>query len=168
MSLTIRAVAPRDYAAIAALQAPYIRDTTVSFSAIVKDEAALAAYFGARDAAGRGSFLAEEGGRLLGFASYDQFRPNDGYRHTMEHTIMLAPEARGRGAGRALMEAIEAHSRAAGQHAMVGAITADNHDSIGFHAAIGYEVVGRMPQVGRKFDRWLDLVLMQKLLMTGE
>lgn len=164
MSVTIRPVEPRDHAALAEIFGHYVRNTTVSLSAVEKDEAMMRAYFEGRNALGRGSFLAEEAGEILGYATYDQFRPNDGYRHTMEHTIMLTPEARGRGAGRALMQAVEDHARAAGQHVLVGAITADNAASIAFHDAMGYQVVGRMPQVGRKFDQWHDLVLMQKVL----
>lgn len=164
MSLTIRPVEPRDHAALAEIFSHYVRHTTVSLSAVEKDAAAMAAYFEGRAALGRGNFVAEEGGEVLGYATYDQFRPNDGYRHTMEHTIMLTAAAAGRGAGRALMQALEDHARAAGQHVLVGAITADNASSIAFHEAMGFEITGRMPQVGRKFDQWHDLVLMQKLL----
>ncbi|MGI3165091.1 GNAT family N-acetyltransferase [Pseudooceanicola sp. 200-1SW] len=164
MTLTIRPVAPRDYAPLAEIFSHYVRETTVSLSAVEKDAATMGAYFEARAALGRGSFVAEEGAEILGYATYDQFRPNDGYRHTMEHTVMLTAAAAGRGAGRALMQAVEDHARAAGQHVLVGAITADNAASIGFHQAIGFEIVARMPQVGRKFDRWHDLVIMQKIL----
>ena len=82
----------------------------------------------------------------------------------MEHTVLLAPAAQGKGLGRALMAALEAHAAAAGAHVMIAAIDADNAAGRAFHAALGYVQTGLMPQTGRKFGRWLDLVLMQKIL----
>lgn len=136
----------------------------MTFASEEKTEETLPLYIETRRSQGRETFVAERAGQVLGFASYDQFRGGDGYVHAMEHTIILAPESQGQGAGRALMQAIEGHAREAGAHVMVAGVSAENATGIGFHAAIGYEETGRMPQVGRKFDRWLDLVLMQKLL----
>ena len=62
------------------------------------------------------------------------------------------------------MQAVESHARAAGAHVMIAAITADNLKSIGFHARLGYAQAGLLPQVGYKFGRYHDLVLMQKIL----
>lgn len=164
MSLKIRPVVSDDYPQVLEIWTPYYRNTTVTFASEEKTSETLPVYVENRRAAGRETFVAEEDGAVLGFASYDQFRGGDGYVHAMEHTIILAPEARGRGAGRALMQAIEDHARAAGGHVMVAGVSAENAAGVAFHEALGYETVGRMPQVGRKFDRWLDLVLMQKLL----
>ena len=119
------------------------------------------------DQAGSGrAFLigAADDGRVLGFASYDQFRAGNGYVHAMEHTVILAPEAHGRGLGRALMTAIEEHARIRGGHSMVAGVSGENAAGIAFHRALGYAHVGLLPQSGRKFGRWLDLVLMQKFL----
>ncbi|WP_040607753.1 GNAT family N-acetyltransferase [Oceanicola sp. S124] len=164
MPLRIRPIVSDDYPRILEIWSPYYRDTTVTFASEEKTSVTLPLYVENRRAAGRETFVAERDGEVLGLASYDQFRGGDGYVHAMEHTIILAPEAKGQGAGRALMQAIEDHARAAGAHVMVAGVSGENPAGVAFHAALGYETVGRMPQVGRKFGRWLDLVLMQKLL----
>jgi len=104
---------------------------------------------------------------VIGFAAYASFRGAGrwpGYRYTVEHTIHLDHAVWGAGIGTALLEALVERARAGGLHVMVGAIDADNTGSIRFHERLGFVEVARMPQVGRKFDRWLDLVLMQRIL----
>lgn len=91
---------------------PMIRDTTVTFSSEEKTLASLSAMIAARRAAGQEFFVAEDAGRVLGFVTYGQFRSGNGYVHAMEHTIILAPEARGMGLGRTLMATLEDHARA--------------------------------------------------------
>ena len=162
--MTIRPVRDEDFAAIVEFWNPLIRETTVTFSSEEKTLEELAAMVLARRAAGREFVVFEAGGTVRGFASYDQFRAGNGYVHAMEHTVILAPDTRGSGAGRALMTAIEDHARKAGGHSMVAGISGENAAAIAFHKAIGYAHVGHLPQSGRKFGRWLDLVLMQKLL----
>jgi phosphinothricin acetyltransferase len=82
----------------------------------------------------------------------------------MEHSVVLAPEARGAGLGRALMHALEEHARAAGVHCLIAGVSAENPSGLRFHGAIGFEEVARLPEVGFKNGRFLDLVLMQKML----
>lgn len=140
-----------------------IRETTITFTTVLKTEADLAAMIAARRAAGREFFVVREGG-AIGFATYDQFRAGPGYAHAMEHTILLPPELRGRGAGRALMDRVEAHARAGGAHTLFAGVSGENAGGIAFHARIGFDVSARYPEAGRKFGRWLDLVLMMKKL----
>lgn len=165
--MPIRPARPDDHAAMAAIWNPLIRETTVIFHSTERDAEAVAAYVAARRAAGREVWVAEAAGSVVGLASYDQFRAGNGYAHAMEHTVLLAPAAQGQGLGRALMAALEAHAAAAGAHVMIAAIDADNAAGRAFHAALGYVQTGHMPQTGRKFGRWLDLVLMQKILSAG-
>jgi phosphinothricin acetyltransferase len=82
----------------------------------------------------------------------------------MEHTVMLAPSARGRGIGRALMAALEDHARAGGAKSMFAGVSAANPEGRAFHARLGYGEVAVLPAVGFKAGHWLDLVLMQKFL----
>ena len=159
----IRPATREDAPAVAALWNPLIRESLVTFNAVEKSEAEIAALIDAAHADGR-AFLVADPGEILGFVTYVQFRGGIGYRHSMEHTIILAPEARGRGTGRALMAAAEADAAARGAHVMVAGISAENPGGRAFHAAIGYRELAVLPEVGRKFDRWLDLVLMAKRL----
>lgn len=121
-------------------------------------------WFDAKQQRGFPVLVAVEGDKVLGFASYGDFRPFPGYSQSVEHSIYVAPDAHRRGIGRALLGALIARGRAAGLHAMIGGIDASNDGSIALHQAMGFTQVGRMPQVGHKFGRWLDLVFMQKLL----
>ncbi len=160
----IRAARNADLAAILAIWNPVIRDTLVTFNATEKSEADLAAMIGERVAAGYAFLVAEEGGTLAGFATYSQFRGGIGYARTMEHTVILSPAAHGRGIGRALMAAVEDHARNGGAHSMFAGVSGANPEGRAFHAAIGYREVATLREVGWKFGRYLDLVLMQKLL----
>ena len=155
----IRPAHPGDAPAIAALWNPIIRDTAITFNPQEKTSAEIAEMIVAR-----ACFLVAEETGLQGFATYAQFRAGLGYAQSQEHTIILAPAGRGRGLGRALMSALEADARDRGHHVMVAGVSASNPDGIAFHAALGYAIVGRMPQVGWKLGPWHDLVLMQKIL----
>jgi phosphinothricin acetyltransferase len=160
----IRAATLGDAPAISAIWAPVIRATAITFNPEIRPAEFVADMIATRQA-GPGAFMvAHAGDAVLGFASYAQFRAGLGYARTMEHTIVLAPAAQGKGLGRRLLTALEDHARAQGHHVMVAAITGSNTGSVRFHASAGYDHVGTMPQVGWKFGRFHDLVLMQKTL----
>ena len=114
--------------------------------------------------AGLPVLVAAEGERVLGYASCGPFRAFDGYRQTVEHSVYVAEEARRRGVATALLMAIEEHARGRGMHVLLGGIAADNEPSLRLHAKLGFRETARMPEVGQKFGRWLDLVFMQKVL----
>ncbi len=109
-------------------------------------------------------FVAEEGGTVLGHASYGTYRSRSGYNKTVEHSIYLRKEAQGRGIGKALMQALIDDARARGFHLMVAVIDAKNAGSIAFHERFGFEMAGILPQAGHKFGRWLDQVYMYLIL----
>lgn len=155
----IRPARPEDAPAIAAIWNRIIRDTVATFTTAKKDPAVLAE--GMRT---QPYWVAEEAGEILGFATYFQFRGGPGYAHTMEHSVHLDPRAQGKGLGRALMATLEDHARAHGVHSLFAGISGENAAGIAFHAALGYVHTARLSQVGRKFGRWHDLVLMQKFL----
>ena len=158
--MRIRPAEARDAAALTAIQNPVIRETAITFNPVEKSEADMKATI-----ADAPCFLvAEDAGRVLGFASYDQFRKGQGYGRTVEHTIVLGDAARGKGVGTALMAAIEDHARKAGMGSIWAGVSGENPGGIAFHTRLGYEEVACLPKVGFKFGRWMDLVLMRKWL----
>ena len=116
------------------------------------------------DTRGRGFLVAVEGENVLSLATFFPFRSGNGYDFTVEYSVISAPEARGTGAGRAVVEALMQEARAQGKHSIWGVVSAENEAGLAFHKALGFEQVARLPQVGRKFDRWLDAIYMQKML----
>lgn len=101
---------------------------------------------------------------VLGYASFGDWRPFDGYKQTVEHSVYVREGQQGAGIGTALMQALMLRARQLDKHVMVAAVDADNIASIKLHLALGFQQVGLMQQVGRKFGRWLDLVWLQLIL----
>ena len=162
--MKIRSAIISDAGAIAAFWGPMIRDTHVTFEHTAKSAPDVAAMITDCGASGYAFLVAEDAGRVVGYATYRQFRAGTGYAHTVEHSVILAPIGQGRGVGRALLGALEDHARDAGVHSMIAAISSENPDAIAFHRGLGYREVAIMPEAGRKFDRWLDLHMLQKIL----
>jgi phosphinothricin acetyltransferase len=159
----IRDATTADASAIAAIWNPIVRDTVVTFWPHERSEADIARLIAERQTAGW-AFLVAEGAEVLGFASFFQFRGGPGYARTMELTINLSPEARGKGVGAALIRALEARATSAGARVLIGAVTGSNTASVAFHQRMGFVEMGRIPQAGWKFGRFHDLVLMGKML----
>lgn len=156
----IRPATAQDAPAIAAIWNQIIRDTTATFTSLEKDPTALADLI----AQGVPWWVADVNNTVQGHATYGQFRGGPGYARSMEHSIHLSNTAQGLGLGRKLMTTLESHARAAGAHVMVAGISGENTAGQAFHARIGYVECGRVLQAGHKFGRYLDLVLMQKIL----
>ncbi|QDC09003.1 N-acetyltransferase family protein [Oceanicola sp. D3] len=155
----VRRAAPEDAGPICELINWVVRETVVTFNSVEKVPDEIAA------AMEQAPFwVTEQAGRVVGYASYGPFRGGVGYGRTKEHSIAVRPEAWGRGAGRALMAALCAHASAAGVHSLFAGVSGENEAGARFHAALGFQEVARLRQVGWKFDRWHDLVLMQKFL----
>jgi L-amino acid N-acyltransferase YncA len=107
-------------------------------------------------------------GAVVGYAYAAPYRPRPAYRYTVEDSVYLAPSAQRRGIGRALLDRLMHVCTARGDRQMVAVIgDAANTPSIALHAAAGFVESGRLTNVGRKFDRWLDIVLMQRALGDG-
>lgn len=162
--MILRAARAADAQAMADIINPIIRETLITFNSREKTVEDLRAEMAERASGAHRGLVAEAAGVVLGYASYKQFRGGPGYARTAEHSIALAAGARGRGVGRALMRALEEDARNAGMHSMIAGVSAENPGGRAFHAHLGYAQVAVLPQVGWKFDRWLDLILMQKLL----
>ena len=138
--------------------------TTAAWNDVLVDLENRRTWWRGRTDAGFPILVAVEGDSVLGYASYGPFRAFDGYRQTVEHSVYVAEGARRRGVASALIKALEERARAQGMHVLLGGIAADNEASLRLHAKLGFVETGRMPEVGQKFGRYLDLVFMQKLL----
>ena len=112
--------------------------------------------------AGQAALIAEQGQSIVGWASYGLFRTGEGYGRTMEHSVHVKTAQRRSGIGRQLITRLLAQADDAGVHAMIGAIESTNTASIALHTEFEFVEVGRLPEIGWKFDRWLSLVLMQR------
>ncbi|WP_327147626.1 GNAT family N-acetyltransferase [Nocardia sp. NBC_01329] len=120
------------------------------------------AWFRNRTEHNRPVVVAEVGGELAGYASYGPWRPKSGYRHTVENSVYIADRFQRRGIGAALLAELVARAEKAGDiHAMIAAVESSNTGSIALHERFGFRTVGVLPEVGRKFGRWMDLTLMQ-------
>jgi phosphinothricin acetyltransferase len=108
----------------------------------------------------------DDEGMLLGFGSYGTFRAWPAYKYTVEHSVYVHKDHRGRGLGRAVMRELIAAARQNDVYAMIGGIDATNTGSIVLHEQLGFKHAGTLPQVGFKFGRWLDLAFYQLLLDT--
>lgn len=161
---TIRSATPDDLPSILAIYNEAVLTTTASYDLEPASLEDRAAWYAQRTAAGLPVFVADLGGTVAGFSSFGPFRPKPGYRHTVEHTVYVGSAWRGRGLGRLLMLPLIERARAMGHHVMIGVIDAENEGSRRFHEALGFFEAGRLRQVGHKFGRWLDLILMQLML----
>lgn len=160
--MNIRPAEQTDAKFIAALWNRMIRETDATFTTQEKDISDIAALIAERQDA----FWVAHAQGFQGFVTYGSFRSGPGYAATVEHTIILAQEAQGRGVGRMLMRRAIEGAQAQGHHVMIAAISGANPEAVTFHGKFGFEQTARMPQVGRKDGKWLDLILMQKFIST--
>ncbi len=110
--------------------------------------------------------MVAESGELLGFASYGTFRAWPAYKYTVEHSIYVAAEHRGKGVGKRLLQQLIDEACAQNYHVLIGGIDSQNVASIHLHRQFGFQHAGTLRQVGFKFGRWLDLDFYQLILAT--
>lgn len=110
--------------------------------------------------------MVDASGTLLGFATYGTFRAWSAYKYTVEHSVYVHTNHRGRGIGYKLLSNLLDEAKTRNVHAMIGVIDAQNAVSRALHTKLGFEHTGTLSQVGFKFGRWLDVVFYQKLLPT--
>ncbi len=159
--MELRAATAQDAAGIALIYNDAVANTTAIWNDVQVDVANRAAWIAERQAQGFPVLVAVESDAVLGYASYGPWRPHDGYRRTVEHSVYVSTQARGQGLGITLMEALIAAAKAQGLHVMVAGIDASNAVSIRLHERLGFAQTGLLPQVGMKFGRWLDLAFLQ-------
>lgn len=166
---TIRNCTRDDMAAVTAIYAHHVLHSSGTFELDPPSQAEINAR--REEVLGRGLpwLIAEAGGKVLGYAYCNWFRPRPAYRYAAEDSIYLAAEAQGQGLGRALLSELLVRAEQAGMRKMVAVIgDTSNHSSIGLHRACGFRHAGTLRSTGWKFERWLDTVLMEIPLGLGD
>jgi phosphinothricin acetyltransferase len=149
---------------ITAIYNDAVEHTTAIWNETKIDGANRLAWLSDRRRAGYPVLVALDDQDVLGYASFGDWRAWDGYRHTVEHSIYVRADQRGKGIGEALMLVLIERARKIGKHVMVAGIEAKNAPSIRLHEKLGFEQVGHLKEVGAKFGAWLDLAFLQLTL----
>jgi phosphinothricin acetyltransferase len=167
-STLIRPATPADIAAITRIYAEAVRHGTASFELEPPDEAEMARRFRSLLDGGYPYQVAEIGGTVVGYAYAGPYRPRPAYRFSVEDSVYIDPGAQRRGIGRALLSRLIEAAERRGYRQMI-AVIGDSAQtaSIELHRGLGFHLVGTIENVGFKFDRWLDTVLMQRALGPG-
>lgn len=160
-SVIIRDATEADLPEVLAIYNHAVAETTAIWNETLVDLDNRRAWFELRKARGFPILIADVDGRVAGYASYGDWRPFDGFRQSVEHSVYVEKDHHGRGLGRALMTALIERARLGGIHVMVAAIEAGNQGSIALHAKLGFRLVGTHSEVGTKFGRFLDLTMME-------
>jgi L-amino acid N-acyltransferase YncA len=152
----IRPCIPRDAAAICAIYNPFVRDTVITFEETPVSTAEMAQRI--TDVTASFPWLvAEEEGAIAGYAYATPWKTRSAYRFSVETTVYVAPGHARRGLGLALYRELIAALRKLDVHCAVGGIALPNPASVALHEKLGFKKIGQFVEVGRKFDRWVDV-----------
>jgi phosphinothricin acetyltransferase len=151
-----------DVPAITQIYKHYVDETVITFDTEAPSETAMAEKFGHLIDLGHPLIVVEEAGKVVGYAYASFYRPRAAYRFTAEDSIYLAPDQVGKGLGGKLLTALMEESRVFGFKQMLAVITAERANSIRLHEKHGFKLIGKYEALGFKFDRWLDIVHMQR------
>jgi phosphinothricin acetyltransferase len=161
---TIRLAEPADAEAIRSIYNVEVAESTVTFDLVPRSLEQQEEWIG-RHSGGHPAVVAlDDAGTVLGFGSLSPYKERPAYAPTVEDSIYVHREERGAGVGRALLGELIRLAQGYGYHSVVARIVGGHDTSIGLHAAHGFELVGVEREVGRKLGRWLDVVIMQRLL----
>ena len=163
VAVRIRPATPADAEATARIYNAEVTGSTVTFDLVTRTVEEQAAWLDARSGALE-VVVAEIDGTVAGFASLSPYRERAAYRTTVEDSVYVHEDFRGAGVGRALLTAIVDVAAQRGFHSVIGRIVESHDASIRLHRSVGFDLVGVEREVGRKFGRWLDVVVMQKML----
>jgi len=167
--IAVRAAVPADLEQVAAIYAHYVTTSVATFEEIPPTAADWRRRLD--DLAGQNlPFLVAESGAVVGGYAYAApWRPKPAYRHTVEDTVYVSPVRTGLGLGSALLGALLAQCERTGARQVIAIIADSGSDaSMALHRRFGFAQAGRLSGVGRKHGRWIDTVLMQRQLGTGE
>jgi len=169
MTLALRPSQPDDLTAITEIYAHHVRHGTGTFEIDPPSLEDMRNRHADVLHKGLPYLVAEEAGQILGFAYCNWFKPRPAYRFSAEDSIYIAPSAHRRGLGRALLQELALQAQAAGVRKLIAVIgDSANAGSIGVHRSVGFSEVGVLKACGWKFNRWLDIVLMEKTLGDGD
>jgi len=164
--VTIRHAAEADLPAMLDIYNDAILQTTAAYDYTPHTLAMRQAWYAQKVAQRFPVLVAVEGDRVVGFASLGPFRAWAAYKYTVENSVYVAADCRGRGIGKHLLAALITAARQMEMHVMIAAIDATNEASLRLHDRFGFVEVGHLRQVGYKFGRWLDLKLLELILET--
>ena len=168
MTYSIRDAVHADLPAIREIYNDAVLNTTAIWNEQAVDLGNRQTWFSARQAQAYPILvIVDRNDAVLGYASFGDWRPFDGFRHTVEHSVYVRSDQRGNGLGPQLMTTLIERAKTCGKHVMVAAIESGNAASIRLHERAGFSITGQMQQVGTKFGRWLDLTFMQLTLDPG-
>ncbi|HET9552243.1 MAG TPA: GNAT family N-acetyltransferase [Anaeromyxobacteraceae bacterium] len=161
----IRPATEGDLPAILEIYNEVIATSTAVYSLVPSTLEDRRAWFQARTGGGYPVLVAAGPDGVLGFSTFGEFRGAwAGYRYSVEHSVHVRADQRGRGVGSRLIEALFPYAAAMGKHVILGAIDAANEGSLRLHERLGFERVAHFREVGHKFGRWLDLVFVQRFV----
>lgn len=153
-----------DLGAILEIMNHNIRNTTAVYLYEDRTKEDLEDWFREKQYKGFPVYVVEQDEKILGYGTYGTYRAYAGYRKTVEHSVYVVGEHQGQGIGSLLLSALVEKATMDGYHVMLAYIDADNQPSIRLHEKTGFETCGRLREVGYKFQRYLDVVIMEKIL----
>lgn len=162
--IAIRNATENDLSQILDIYNDAIINTTAVFQYDVHTIEMRKEWFAQKQKDGFPVFVAEENNIVVGFSTFGPFRAWQGYKYSVEHSIYVEKNQRGKGIGKLLMLPLIDAAKQLNMHTIIAGIDADNKISVSFHKQFGFEEVGYIKEVGWKFDRWLDLVFMQLIV----
>ncbi len=161
--MDLRPARPEDAESIRAIYNVEVVSSTVTFDLVPRTEEEQRAWMDAHGGA-YPAIVAVEGGLVVGFASLSPYRPRPAYATTVEDSVYVRREHRGRGIGKSLVAEVVRLAGTHGFHSVIARVVGHHEASIGLHLSLGFELVGVEREVGRKFGRWLDVAILQQLV----
>jgi L-amino acid N-acyltransferase len=161
-TLAVQDAGEADLAGLMTIYNEVIASSTAVFTSTAVTLAERRRWWQTRTAQGYPVLIARDEHGVAAFGTFGDFRAWPGYRFTVEHTLHVRADARGRGIGTQLLRVLIERAHSLGKHVMIAGVDADNAASIRFHERLGFTQAGRLREVGYKFERWLDLVFLQR------
>lgn len=164
--IEIRNATLEDSEAIRAIYNDAVLNTTAVFDYVAREPQAQRDWLAMKADQNLPVLVATDGTAVVGYSSFGQFRPWPAFLYCVENAIYIAPDRRGQGIGQKLLAALVTVAAQRGLRSMVAAITAENAASLRLHEKLGFTRTGLIRDSGWKFDRWLDLVFLQRMLQS--